>query len=230
MAAAAVPAPATSCSPSVKPISSGEVAFGSPVTVRGRLIDSQGQPLAGQAMSILTAPDNGSNAFTATATVVTGANGSWSATLPAGPSRIIEASYAGSATVLPASARVTVIVPAKIEITHVTPDRTPWGGRVRIRGRVLGGYIPASSKLLRLDLGIVGIPGLSKIQGIPSVSPDGTFTTTYRFARYQGVVRFWLRVSSLAEADFPFAPARSRRVIVTVGVPAPAATGAANVR
>jgi len=223
-AAAAAPVPATSCSPSVKPTSSGEVAFGSPVTVRGQLIDSQGQPLAGQTMSILTAPDNGSNAFTATATVVTGANGRWSATLPAGPSRIIEASYAGSATVLPASARVTVIVPAKIEITHVTPDRTPWGGRVRITGRVLGGYIPASSKLLRLDLGIVGIPGLSKIQGIPSVSPDGTFTTTYRFARYQGVVRFWLQVSSLAEADFPFAPARSRRVIVTVGVPAPTTT------
>jgi len=218
VAAAAISAPTTSCGPSVNPTSSGEVAFGSPVTVRGRLTDSQGQPLAGQAMSILTAPDNGSNAFAAMATVVTGKNGNWSATLPAGASRIVEASYSGSATMLPASARVTVVVPAKIEITHVTPDRAPWGGRVRLTGRVLGGYIPASSKLLRLDLGIVGIPGLSKIQGIPNVSPDGTFTTTYKFARYQGVVRFWLQVSSLAEADFPFAPARSRRVIVTVGV------------
>ena len=100
---------------------------------------------------------------------------------------------------------------------------TPWGSTVRITGRVLGGYIPASSKLLRLDLGIVGIPGLSKIQGIPNVSPDGTFTTTYKFARYQGVVRFWLQVSSLAEADFPFSPSHSRRLIVTVGVPTPAA-------
>ena len=114
-----------------------------------------------------------------------------------------------------------MITPAKIVLTRVTPDRTPWGRTVRISGRVLGGYIPASSKLLRLDLGIVGIPGLSKIQGIPNVAPDGTFTTTYKFARYQGVVRFWLRVSSLAEADFPWAPAHSRRVIVTVGVPAP---------
>ena len=86
---------------------------------------------------------------------------------------------------------------------------------------MLGGYIPASSKLLRLDLGIVGIPGLSKIQGIPNVAPDGTFTTTYKFGRYQGVVRFWLQVSSLAEADFPFSPSHSKRWIVTVGVPAP---------
>ena len=98
------------------------------------------------------------------------------------------------------------------------------GQQVRITGRVLGGYIPASSKLLRLDLGIVGIPGLSKIQGIPNVSPDGTFTTTYKFGRYQGVVRFWLQVSSLAEADFPFWPSHSKRWIVTVGVPVPTTT------
>jgi hypothetical protein len=114
-----------------------------------------------------------------------------------------------------------VITPAKIKLTSVTPDRTPWGSTVRITGRVLGGYIPATSKLLRLDLGIVGIPGLSKIQGIPNVASDGTFTTTYKFGRYQGVVRFWLQVSSLAEADFPFSPSRSKRWIVTVGVPAP---------
>ena len=128
----------------------------------------------------------------------------------------------GLGDVLPATGSATVITPAKIVLTSVTPDRTPWGRRVRITGRVLGGYIPSSSKLLRLDLGVVGIPGLSKIQGIPNVAPDGHFTTTYKFARYQGVVRFWLQVSSLAEAAFPFAPAHSRRVIVTVGVTAPA--------
>ena len=183
-----------------------------------------GLPLAGQPVAVLTAPDNGSNAFTETAAVTTGPDGSWTATLPPGPSRIIEASYPGSPTILPASGYATVITPAKIEITRVTPDRAPWGSTVRITGRVLGGYIPASSKLLRLDLGIVGIPGLSKIQGIPNVSPDGHFTTTYKFARYQGVVRFWLQVSSLAEADFPFSPSHSRRLIVTVGVPAPTTT------
>ena len=195
------------------------VAFGQPVRLRGLLMSSAGMPIAGQPVAILTAPDNGSNAFAQAAAVTTGPDGSWTATLPPGPSRIIEAAYAGSPTILPATGSATVITPAKIEITRVTPDHTPWDRTVRITGRVLGGYIPASSKLLRLDLGIVGIPGLSKIQGIPNVSPDGTFTTTYKFARYQGVVRFWLQVSSLREADFPFSPARSKRWIVTVGVP-----------
>jgi len=195
------------------------VAFGQPVRLRGLLMSSAGMPIAGQPVAILTAPDNGSNAFAQAAAVTTGPDGSWTATLPPGPSRIIEASYPGSPTILPATGSATVITPAKIEITRVTPDHTPWDSTVRIIGRVLGGYIPASSKLLRLDLGIVGIPGLSKIQGIPNVSPDGTFTTTYKFARYQGVVRFWLQVSSLREADFPFSPAHSKRWIVTVGVP-----------
>jgi hypothetical protein len=214
--------PHTSCGTSAARLAArARVPFGRAVRLNGLLISSAGVPLPGQPVTILTAPDNASNAFTEATAVTTGLDGSWTATLPPGPSRVIEASYPGSPTILPASGYATEITPAKIEITHVTPDRTPWGRRVRITGRVLGGYIPASSKLLRLDLGIVGIPGLSKIQGIPNVSPDGTFTTTYQFAHYQGVVRFWLQVSSLAEADFPFAPARSQRVIVTVGVPAP---------
>ena len=197
------------------------VAFGQPVRVHGLLMSSAGLPLAGQPVTILTAPDNGSNLFTEATAVTTAQDRTWTATLPSGPSRIIDASYAGSPTILPASGYATVITPAKIKITRVTPDRTPWGSTVRITGRVLGGYIPASGKLLRLDLGIVGITGLRKIQGIPNVSPDGTFTTTYKFARYRGVVRFWLQVSSLPEADFPFSPAHSKRWIVTVGVPTP---------
>ena len=196
------------------------VGYGRPVTLHGVLTSSAGLPIPSQPVAILTAPDNGSNAFTQAATVTTGPDGSWTATLPPGPSRIFQASYPGSPTILPATGSATVITPAKIVLTRVTPDRTPWGSTVRITGRVLGGYIPASSKLLRLDLGIVGIPGLSKIQGIPNIAPDGTFTTTYKFGRYQGVVRFWLQVSSLAEADFPFSPSHSRRLIVTVGVPA----------
>jgi hypothetical protein len=200
------------------------VGYGRAVTVHGLLMSGGGLPLAGQPVAVLTAPDNGSDAFSEAAAVTTGPDGRWAATLAPGPSRIIEASYAGSPTVLPATGYATVITPAKIVLMSVVPDRIPWGSRVRITGRVLGGYIPASSKLLRLDLGIVGIPGLSKIQGIPNVAADGTFTTAYKFGRYQGVVRFWLQVSSLAEADFPFSPSHSRRWIVTVGVSAPSSS------
>ena len=200
---ASVRAPASPCVPGARAASGGEVPYGSPVTVRGRLMDSQGQPLAAQTVSILIAPDNGSNAFTPAGAVTTAADGSWMTTLPAGPSRIIQASYAGSATVLPASGYATVVTPARIRITRVTPDRVGWGHTVTISGRVLGGYVPASSKLLRLDLGIVGIRGSARSKG---------FRTSRRTARsprvtssrggLSGVARFWLQVSSLPEAEF----------------------------
>ena len=92
------------------------------------------------------------------------------------------------------------------------------GHHVRISGRVLGGYIPASSKLLRLD---IGVNGLSAIQGIPNIAPNGDFSTTYTFDPGYGVVRFWFSVSTLAEADFAYAPGYSNRKFVTVGLPAP---------
>ena len=60
-------------------------AFGRPVSLHGLLMSSAGLPLAGQPVAILTAPDNGSNAFTQAAAVTTGPDGSWTATLPPGP-------------------------------------------------------------------------------------------------------------------------------------------------
>ena len=196
------------------------VRFGRKVTIHGLLTTEQRIPIASVPVQIMAAPDNGLGAFAPMASATTAADGSWTAILPPGPSRLIEANYGGASTILPASGLAKVIVPAKVKLTSVTPTRLPWGKSIRISGRVLGGYVPASSKLLRLDIGVVG---LSKIQGIPDIAPDGRFSVTYTFDPGRGVVRFWFVVSTLAEADFPFAPAHSRRVTVTVGVPTPAA-------
>jgi hypothetical protein len=195
-----------------------KVRFGRNVTVHGLLTTAQGVPITGATVRILTAPDNQLGQFGQAALVSTDSQGAWSAKLLPGPSRMIEAVYDGAPTILPASGLAKVVVPAKVLLTSITPNRTPWGSTIRISGRVLGGYVPASSKLLRLDIGVVG---LSKIQGIPNIAPDGRFSTTYTFNSGYGVVPFWFMVSTLAEADYPFAPGHSRRVTVTVGVPAP---------
>ncbi len=194
------------------------VRFGHKVTIHGLLMTAQGIPLGGVPVEVLAAPDNGLGAFTPAATATTRVDGKWKAILPRGPSRLIRAVYGGTATILPASGQANVVVPAKVKLTSVTPNRLPWGKSVRISGRVLGGYIPVGSKLLRLDIGVVG---LSKIQGIPDIAPDGRFHVTYTFNAGSGVVPFWFSVSTLAEADYPYAPAQSRRVTVIVGVPTP---------
>ena len=194
------------------------VAFGRPVRVHGLLMSSAGVPLAGQPIAILTAPDNGSNAFTEAAGVRTGRNGRWTTTLPPGPSRIIRAVYPGSSSVLPASGEATTIVPAKIRI-RIRPRIVPWGSKLRITGRVLGGYVPTSSNLLRLN---VGIGKIGHLEGLPKIDSDGRFVIIWKFDRGQGVLHPWFSVGTLSESAFPYAPGTSKQVVVTVGKPTPA--------
>jgi len=101
-------------------------------------------------VQILAAPDNGLGQFAAAATVVTAADGSWSAPLAPGPSRLIEAVYAGDGTTEPVtSAQVKLIVPARIGMS-VSPRVLPWSGTVTIHGHLMGGYVPPDGVALRL--------------------------------------------------------------------------------
>ena len=106
------------------------VRYGHKVTLAGVYTTASGAPLSGQPVRILAAPDNNSGAFRQVAVVITGPNGSWSATLPPGPSRIIRAVTSGTATILPSSGQVTAIVPAEVKLLRVWPRRVPWGGTV----------------------------------------------------------------------------------------------------
>ena len=91
---------------------------------------------------------------------------------------------------------------------------------IRITGRVLGGYIPGGSNLLRLD---VGIGQIGHIEGLPEIKPDGDFVILWKFNPGRGVIRPWFSVGTLSESAFPYAPGTSRRVTVTLGEPTPPA-------
>jgi hypothetical protein len=189
------------------------IRHGHATTVNRWLGTSAGTALPGQEVVVLAAADNGLGKFRTAAVVTTHANGSWTARLHAGPSRLVEAVYPGSQVVEPAnSGQVRLIVPAKIKI-NIHPSRARWGGTIRISGRVLGGYLPRG-KLLRLRIGAEGVSGTV---GIPNVSRKGRFHTTWTFAQGSGRVRYWFAVSTLPEADYPYAPANSPRATVTVG-------------
>ena len=193
--------------------STEHVRPGKQVSVSGLLISGQGVALAGVPVQILTAPDNGSGQYTQVASTTTNSAGAWSATLPAGPSRLIEATYGGSATLLPASGLATVTVPARVKV-RVAPKVTPWGSEIRITGQVLGGYVPTNSSLLRLN---VGIGRIGQLVGLPTIEPNGEFVIVWRFKAGHGVMHPWFSVGTLSEAAFPYTPGTSRRVVVTVG-------------
>ena len=204
-------------------LSTRRARYGATAKVVGWLGTSDGVALAGHTVRILTAPDNGLNAFMQAAAATTGQDGVWSATLQSGPSRLVEAVYDGGSTVEPTSSgQVRLIVPALVKLT-IRPRRTHWWrspqspGTIQLAGRVLGGYIPgADQQLLRLRIGVVGVPGVQSTIGIPDIAPDGRFHTTWTPAPGNGTVHFWFSVSTLQEADFPFAPASSRRVDVII--------------
>src|SRR6185437_14793774 len=94
---------------------SKRVRHGAATSVSGWVGTVNGNALAGVPVRVMTAADDGSPRFTQAAVVTSAANGSWTARLPAGPSRLVQAIYDGAATVEPAaSAPANVIVPASL--------------------------------------------------------------------------------------------------------------------
>ena len=202
------------------------VAFGHTTTVSGWLGTYDGVALGGQAVEILSAPDNASGAFTPVAWATTASNGGWSAQVPAGPSRLIEADYGGAATLEPSlSGQVTETVPAKVKLLRVVPRRVAWGQTVRITGQLLGGYLPSGGALVRLRIG----QGSSyQTYGVQEhVTGSGRFTTTYQFGAGDPAAHrsFWFQIATLPMGDYPYLPAASgRRSVLVGGHPRPPAT------
>jgi hypothetical protein len=194
------------------------VAHGHATTVSGWLGTSTGVPLGGQAVDVLTAPDDGRSGYSTSAVVTTAADGSWSAPIPAGPSRSITAAYAGGLTTQSSlAAPVHLIVPARVDLVRVSPARVAWGGTVKLTGRLEGGYLPPGGALVRLRIGL----GRSFITyGVHEhVAGGGRFSTSYTFgAGDPGVLRkYWFQLASLPMGDYPYAPASSRHLSVIVG-------------
>jgi len=200
------------------------VGHGHEATVSGWLGTADGVALGGQTVTVLTSPDDGSNAFAPAVSALTAADGSWSAALPAGPSRLVEASYGGAPTAEPSiSGVVKLVVPAQVQLLTVTPRRIAWGGTVRLNGRLAGGYLPPGGALVRLR---IGLGTTFTTYGVHEhVTGSGRFTTSYTFGAGQPSTHrtFWFQIASLPTGDYPYAPADSRRIDVIVGGHPPAA-------
>ncbi len=193
------------------------VPYGDPVTIHGLYVTAQGTPVAHQPVQIVAAPANNSSAFSQIAAVTTGADGSWTAKLPPGPSRIIRAVTDGTATILPSSGQVTTIVPARVKLLRVWPHHVPWGGTVHLVGQLLGGYLPPGGALVRLR---IGYGSTYETYGVEEhVTGTGRFSTVASFGPGDPSVyrTYWFQIASLPMGNYPYAPAASQRVPVIVG-------------
>ncbi|MHB8696376.1 MAG: hypothetical protein ACYDHH_34645, partial [Solirubrobacteraceae bacterium] len=179
------------------------VRFGRKTSVHGLLMTSQGAPIAGVPVAIETAPDNGTGQFTRAAVATTSSTGAWSATLPAGPSRIIHAVYSGSATILPAAGVATVAVPAKIRITSITPLNPPWNSWITITGELSGGYLPPGGALVELHY---SYGRAQTVYGVKTHVTTSRFTTRFKFGPGQTPLTFGFQLSTLPASGYAFSP------------------------
>jgi hypothetical protein len=195
------------------------VSHGHRATVNGWLGTVNGTALGGQRVVVMTAPDNGQGRFRLATTVTTAANGSWTAKLRAGPSRLVEAIYPGAGLTEPTSStQVHLIVPAKVRLIRLLPRRVSWGGTVRIVGQLDGGYLPPGGALVRLRIGSGSSHTTYGVQ--EHVTGNGRFSTTYTFGAGEASVyqSFWFQLASLPMGgSYPYAPADSGRRYVLVG-------------
>jgi hypothetical protein len=130
------------------------IRFGKTARVRGMLETIDGTPIPGQRISITQQPTGWSSQ--PAGFVKTDPRGRFDYRLPAGASRLITFTYAGTNVLRTSNVvrSVRVIGSGRIAVARTVVA----GGSLRIAGRVFGGYVPSSGVLVQLQYKISRIP------------------------------------------------------------------------
>ena len=190
-----------------------KVPFGRRATIRGRLLLSGGEPLAGQTIGVVsTVRRRGAHAqFVGAAT--TGRSGRFAIRIPAGPSRRLSFVFAGGSGALGNTRGITYRVPASSTI-HASRIRLSGSGRVRFSGRLRtrGERIAGHGLVLVLqgrERGHWRTFDDSRTNG------KGRWHATYNFSGRPG--RYPIRVRIRHQTSYPFELGYSRALTVRVG-------------
>jgi len=177
------------------------------------LRDASGSVLAGQSLDVVATYAPGSSLGPIGRTVTTDAGGRISLRLPAGPSREVSISYAGTRryqAAAPRSLRLTVAGYARL---GALPRRVTAGRKVLFRGSVgTRGARLARGKLVELQVKGGGIRRYRTIRQAFRTDPRGRWSLRYGFDRfYERPTRFRFRLKVSREAGWPYlAPSVSR--------------------
>jgi hypothetical protein len=188
------------------------IAYGRRSRVGGRLTDRGGHPIGGQEVTVVEHFGSGALIARRVRTVRTDRRGRWRERLPAGPSRQISASYAGSPRYIPAEAAVgRLLVKTKVGL-RLSRHRVRAGRRVTFRGRVrhFAARVPDAGKLVELQ--VKTGHSWTTVRHAFHTRANGGFRLHYRFGRfYTRRVRFRFRLEVPREPAWPYKlPARSK--------------------
>jgi len=186
------------------PAGSGEVLSPiSPSSLSSRLLDGSGAPIPDVRVAILQQVA-GNSQMQLIGSTVTRSDGSLTATVPAGPSRLIDLAYRTSESG-PYTTQTEMVenVTAGLRL-QITPRHTTPTGTVQFEGQVLG-VIPAHGVVVEVLIYYLG-----EWQPIrtPRTGQNGRLRLNYRFHQATGQFPFRLRVR-YEQIGFPYGEACS---------------------
>jgi hypothetical protein len=187
------------------------VRYGSRPTVRGRLVNDQGQPITAAGVAVLQRLKRAGADPVQIATVTTGADGTFSYKLPGGPSRTMTFAYSAFTNDREPTATSSLRTVVRAQLSaRISPRTVGAGKKVTLTGRL---------RLLGREGVQVQIQARDASQwrtiAVVSTTRDGDFRWRYRF-KPSGAGRTFAFRARVASPIYPFASGSSRPVLVRV--------------
>jgi hypothetical protein len=194
------------------------VAYGRDSKVSGRLLNASGKPIAREKVKVVEHFAAGALIDKRVRVLRTDRGGFFGERIPAGPSRTIVASYAGSKRYMNDAARAGRLVVRSKAGLRTSRHRVKEGHSVVFKGivRHKGARIPPGGKLVELQVRDGRF--WNTVRQAFYTKPDGRYRLRYRFrADYTRNAKFHFRVKIVREQGWPYrAPVRTRARSVVV--------------
>jgi hypothetical protein len=194
------------------------VRYGTSAKAKGLLLDADGNPVAGEEVTVVENFGAGALIRHRTTTAVTDERGKWRTKIPAGPSRDVRVSYDGSSRHGPAAKGVGSFVVRSRASFQTSRSSIGEGKTLEFTGRVghFGARVPSGGKLVELQVRIRS-GRWDTVGEAFRTNERGFYKRTYRFGhQYVQDTQFRFRVRVLREARWPYKRTNSvqRKVIV----------------
>ena len=190
-----------------------QAVYGESVAIEGRLTDAAGNPRLDAAIQVLERVDLPGRDWQQLATVGVTPSGTFTFKALPGPARVLRFVYPGTATSRPRSEDVELRIGAGVNLTP-SRRRVVNGEAVEFRGRLLGGPLPATGKLLALQA--LTNRGWRTFATPRARASDGRFSVRYRFTGTPVTTRYAFRVMVPEESGYPYARGTSKVTKVLV--------------
>jgi hypothetical protein len=190
------------------------VDYGKRAGIRGQLVDATGTPIAGAVIQVLDRQLRSGTSYALRGEITTGADGRFSLMAARGPARAIRFEYRvrrQSATPV-AIGRVEMRVRSSSSLS-IRPRTVRAGRSIRISGRLRGGLIPRSGKVVNLQ---AFDGGRWRTFDTVRARRSARFSTRYRFRRAAGGQSIRFRAQIRRDESYPYYLGYSRTVRVRI--------------